>query len=323
MDVRILLHPGPHKTATTSLQESLRTTFPAPRHGEPWYPPPPQGTGPGHALLCSELLGIFGKKRCQDRLAPILDEAEAAGVDPLILSAEDFAWAVPRQIDELTASFTGHQVDLLFTLTPFGRRAVSWWMESLFHGSTDDLETALPSILSGPGFAPDFIPALCRAFPGGRHCLIVVHPGGDPRALPREFSRATGLPPLGPDGGTPALTLNPSTGVLEAEAVLAMNRFLGKEVAQGASPAASPSWRRILRDFFSRPAWKAHAPVVPARFPEASLPLLEDITRGFLAAVADARDRGVLTVHGELASLDDGAGMRSGPKAAREPPSGE
>ena len=78
--MEIVLHVGPHKTGTTTVQQFLHDNL-ADDHPQPghWYPRPDRN-GPGHARLAWQTLGSPAHRtEASDALGMLVDRAAAAG----------------------------------------------------------------------------------------------------------------------------------------------------------------------------------------------------------------------------------------------------
>src|SRR3712207_3111321 len=118
--MKIVLHVGPHKTGTTSLQYYLRQRYGHELSREcaaVWYPLPVVG-GPGHSALAKDLLAHEGQQ-----LRKLIDTAKGRRVGKLILSSEDFAYAHRGSLPKLRRVFAGENLTLIVTLNSPIRRA--------------------------------------------------------------------------------------------------------------------------------------------------------------------------------------------------------
>ena len=80
--LRLILHIGPHKTGTTSLQQALLNRYGAEEPAAIWYPIP-QRPGPGHAILAAEIINDG-----QPSLSSAIRAASQGNCDTLIVSSE-------------------------------------------------------------------------------------------------------------------------------------------------------------------------------------------------------------------------------------------
>src|SRR4029077_13136211 len=98
--LKLVLHVGPHKTGTTSLQKALLK-----QHGSEvpqaiWYPLPAD-FGPGHALAVSKMLGRAGQPR-SPAFRQLVEQAEkTSACRCLILSSENLADTFKNHIEIL------------------------------------------------------------------------------------------------------------------------------------------------------------------------------------------------------------------------------
>ena len=96
--LKLVLHVGPHKTGTTSLQNALLTQYGSQIPQRVWYPKPIQ-FGPGHAEVAWSVLGRKGYAGRRPAIRQLIEEATRCGCTRLILSAEDFASAYHDEDD--------------------------------------------------------------------------------------------------------------------------------------------------------------------------------------------------------------------------------
>lgn len=175
--MKVFLHIGPHKTATTSLQWSLRKRF---EDGDAsyYYPPTPQN-GPGHAELGWDFLGLHGREPDASVLFHEIDGAVEAGFESIVFSSEVFSRAGTS--DEGFARFApiaeAHDCELILTLTPLVDRIIPELQECIKQGESlqfYDLGELVGLLNRRPGLRADFVSSAIRAIQPS--CASVIFP---------------------------------------------------------------------------------------------------------------------------------------------------
>ena len=154
--MRCILHIGPHKTGTTSIQTALAGKFGS--GSEIVYPE--SGPGPGHARIAWESLGLNSNVEDPEKLVQIASEYSDKGASTLILSSEEFSkglFGECRSIKNLANRF---DVELVVTLTPLSDRVVSLLFERIKHKETFrvfDTAQLITLCSTSPGLRGDFV----------------------------------------------------------------------------------------------------------------------------------------------------------------------
>lgn len=258
--MEIVLHIGPHKTGTTSVQKFLKKHTRKTKK-QFYYPPIPDGHGPGHALLAWHTLGVRTDIQPVAPLADVISEAAGKGVRQLVLSAEDFSIAFFTGMDKLAKALERHPVHLICTFTPVARRVLSIWQEEVKHGALYP-SSDIPSFAAN---SPTLQPALARKFTEAlnpsRVSLILAY-SSDPAALLKVVGDIIGLD-VPPD---PAMApANVSMGTIEIETLRAFNAITHQ---QGVDPATTKAMRDYLMQLFLSEMWNQSFGKVPLRFPD-------------------------------------------------------
>src|SRR3990172_4297718 len=94
--LKLVLHVGPHKTGTTSLQKALLSQYGSATPQTIWYPQP-EAHGPGHALAVWTMLGRKGHAQAP-AIGQLIERAEQSDCDVLVLSSEGLAATYPKAI---------------------------------------------------------------------------------------------------------------------------------------------------------------------------------------------------------------------------------
>ena len=84
--LKLVLHVGPHKTGTTSLQKALLSQYGSATPQKIWYPRP-DASGPGHALAVWKMLGRKGQVQAP-AIRQLIERAEDSDCEVLVLSSE-------------------------------------------------------------------------------------------------------------------------------------------------------------------------------------------------------------------------------------------
>lgn len=295
---RLVLHIGPHKTGTTSLQHALLKQYGSRRPRRIWYPLP-SASGPGHAAIARALLGRQTPLP-QPTVLELLEQARGRDCELVVLSSEDFSFAYPSQMDSFSSQLTDATSQVVVTLSPIGRRAVSMWQERVKHQRPERLEDAGDLILKSSLLSADLVPSFAKAFPKARISVIVAN-RREPAALFRFFTEATGIPLSRPRRSAEQLA-NQSLGAIEAEVLRAFNAGIA---GTGMPDRKYQQARRMLRSLFASEAWKAAVPSLPLQPPEAWAGQLRSRCGQTIASLRELAAAGRIMVFGELDSLDD------------------
>ena len=150
-----LVHIGPHKTGTTSLQAALWRGRPAMleqgvRHIGP-------SRNPSNAVR-----SVTGQSSpyADDTPPPIrhwrslVKEVNAAHDPRLVISSEFFAWAKPDVIRRVVDDLGGDRVHIAVTLRSLGRVMPSMWQQNIQSGAVGELDAWLRGLLERPPDKP-------------------------------------------------------------------------------------------------------------------------------------------------------------------------
>lgn len=188
MRPRVILHVGPHKTGTTSIQFALMA-------GDSFAYPPPGMFGPGHAHIAWRALGINGFPAEAGLLVDLVQAANSPG--PVVFSSEEFSKAfvlgsTPESIERLTEEFP---VELVITLTPLADRLMSEAQELIKHRACLDLASVadlLEVLNSQPGLSPNFLSRFVNMAKWSKIHFVVVNKQ-NPNFLIGAFSEIIGV----------------------------------------------------------------------------------------------------------------------------------
>ena len=299
--LKLVLHVGPHKTGTTSLQWALYKQYAARGPRKLWYPTP-LSKPPGHAVAAHASLGFGGT---QPLLQDWIDEAQASVCETLIVSAEALCAAYPDKIGMLASQLTLCDVQLVLTLSPICRRSLSLWQGKLKHRFDQPLNAAREEMLQAPGLAADLTQAFADTFASAKVSVIVVDRKA-PLDLYRHFASATGIPLEAPKESS-QLVANRSLGRIEAEMVRSFNLNLAHlDLDQDKYDAGV----KLLRRTLTSDAWQAAVPNLPLMLPE---DWLEPLAERCVATVANLRKlaaEGRIETFGDIEALNDSDAFR-------------
>jgi len=275
--MNVVLHIGPHKTGTTSLQAVLGQTFSQPMSKTIWYPVP-QKNGPGHAEIAYEIIGRTDPQRAWPLLKTVLAEAEEAGVSTLVLSSEEFSLASEKHLHMLHQFLGGHRLDVIVTLSPFKRRVVSQWQAFVRHGWVKGLDDSFADVLSkSTGLRTQFLHDFKNALKPHTTWILVPPRRATPAWLLDAFWSM--LVEVEPTLQASPLwqsdtTLNRSLGAVEATLFVLMNRSF-KRLQSLNTRANYGRFRQLFLDMFASPVWSKIIPHIPLRLNEKWTPLVE------------------------------------------------
>lgn len=181
--MKIKLHAGFHKTGTTTIQTLLNKHYSTPIPGKTWYPPTAH-SGPGHSdIAIQSLPSLDGTPADTGTFHNILQLALESDVESILLSSEDFSFAWPNRLGALRDLFYGHELQIIFTISPYIERAVSLWKEMVKHGYKLSLSKSWPDVLMSPGFSPNIVKDFIYTLRPKKTTLIISDHNDDPLTL--------------------------------------------------------------------------------------------------------------------------------------------
>jgi hypothetical protein len=263
--LKVILHVGPHKTGTTSIQSCLKSLFGNESPLPPTWYPPPEPRGPGHAALADSLLNYD-----TSQLKRIVQKARSAEVERLLLSSENFCRIGDDSWRKIAADcFSGCAVTLVTTQNPMGPRISSIWQESIKQGRQATFESSVERILQDPGLSTTHIPEIARAI-GASQAVVVYSRTNDPsRRLLENFLQA-----IGEDedrlSNIDMLHENRRIGMIEVELFRRLNQLLSKNGIQPNSAEFRGIRTQLLRVFWSQ-SWQSKCPQVELPVPDSLL----------------------------------------------------
>ncbi|MFG1669002.1 hypothetical protein [Streptomyces sp. Y7] len=219
-----LLHIGPHKTGTTSIQGALfAARDEMARHGVAW--PAGATRHPMEAVLAAcARTGMMGDTAPTERhWQRLLEQVRATGGRTGVISSEFFADAPDDEtIGRIVEQLGGDRVHVLVTLRPLARIMPSQWQQYVQNGLRMGYEDWLVHLLRKPPYEkpnPSFwhrhrhdrLVERWARVAGAERVTVVVVDGTDREGLMRTFEALLGLPkgllrPV-PDAANRSLTL--------------------------------------------------------------------------------------------------------------------
>ncbi len=307
-----LVHIGPHKTGTTSLQAALWNARPAMveqgvRYVGPWRNP----SNPAQA--------ITGRPSAYSEETPPMSYwhrlvgAFAGAQEPrTVVSSEFFAWAEPAVARRIAEDLDPQRLHIAVTLRPLGRILPSMWQQNVQAGRVQPWGRWLKGVLDPPGGKPpnpsfwqvhrhDRQVGMWAEILGPDRVTVVVIDEREHTFVLRAFERLLGL-----RDATLALDptlVNRSLTMSEVEAVRAFNKLFQQ--------------RELPRALYARIMRLGAAQTLKGRTPP------DDEARVLLPAWAEAP---VATIQQEMTTNIANAGVRivgdlerlSAPPAVRE-----
>jgi len=303
--MRIVLHIGPHKTGTTSIQTHLGGILHDPVAGGYWYPEPGGRLGPGHADLARACLK---ETRPVAELDQVITAAQAAGVDTLVLSSEEFAHAFPGRLNRLKNALEGYEIHLVVTINEIARRAGSIWQELVKGGAVAGLEKGIELILARePAIQPQLTRAFIDALVPHQTSVVLSHHRAPPADLLTNLCRAIGLFEAMPcaEAATRAstLVLNQSLGRTEAEILRSVNSWVRQAVG-GLSKIPYHEIRALYLNLFNTPTWRNSIPLQPITVPPAHVAEVLDRGQRELDDLKRLAGEGRARIFGDLHTVE-------------------
>jgi hypothetical protein len=229
-----LLHVGPHKTGTTSLQNALwnaRGSLRAQgvRHAG-------RGRNPSNAARAVvEQPSPYSveKPPSMRHWSDLLRDVRGAREPRVVISSEFFAWATPDAIQRIVDDLDPERLYVAVTLRALVRVMPSMWQQNVQAGTVARLEEWVDSVLSDPKrpfwtlHRHDQLIERWATVVGPERVSAVVVDDRDHGAVMRAFERLLGLTPgtLVPE----ADRANRSLTLVEAEAVRGFNLAFSAE----------------------------------------------------------------------------------------------
>ena len=296
-NLQLVLHVGPPKTGTTSLQTMLQRLYGAPTTRRIWYPTP-AAMGPGHALLAELAVGFNNEIPNPQVINHLLSQARSGDCKTLIISSENFSEIGTSAGLALRAVLEECESHLVFTLSPIARRLLSVWQEFVKHGVTTRLAESCDMIINQPGMRSDFVERLISLLNPSRATVIVTNTENSAAKIAQDFCSAIGLDPAQVPNEE-GVRLNKSLGAIELELLLQANQVL--ESRGLTFPFASI----LNRSVFETEKWRNMVPFEPVRLPVELAERCRDLAGDTIAALAKLTEDKKVALVGDIGHLKD------------------
>lgn len=329
--MRVYLHVGPHKTGTTTVQKLLKAVYgsPLPRRRarrmfggqreSVWYPSKEEwlgnaGAGHGGIARCfNGRLPSYDPRRGRDELKGVVETAGAAGVEKLLISSEDFAFATDDGIGDIRAALGDAPVRLIFSASPFKRRFVSLWAASVIFGNTRPIEQSQSLLDTAPTFSAQLYRRFVEGIKPASAAMVIADPEAPGRNLLKDFFAACDLDwNDGFETRIAGLMQNPSIGANEARMISLFNEIYRKSLGEDPekegrpAPFAHPDYvnaRLALQRLFQGAEWKAAVSRKRTEFPESLLEPVRERAKAIFAEIDDLFLGGPFDAFGDPACL--------------------
>jgi hypothetical protein len=248
-----LLHVGPHKTGTATLQGAFHAGRGELRgHGVRYAGRTRQAIEAAHAITSLAWQNAAGRTPSLRAWRALVREVEGAREPRVVISSESFSNATAAQARRIAADLDPSRLHVVVTTRPIARVLPSRWQQSVQDGITSSFETWLRGVLESPqveetGFwrcqRHDQLASRWVEVLGPERVTVVVVDDAEHRFVLDVFEALLDLPAgtLRAQGG---LT-NRSLTLPEVEAIRAFNLAF---VAAGLGSAlASPLHGRVMR----------------------------------------------------------------------------
>jgi hypothetical protein len=314
---RLVLHIGPHKTATSLLQAAFASNGDGLADGGVVYGAAGRHGDGHHELAWTMFDGEHGQQvLAQGRPPATWDDVttELGSLDAeerLLLSSEDFCFFEDRELRLLAAAVAGLQLEVLVGVRDPVAAIPSMWQESVKWGEQWSLDDASETLSRDPEI--ELLPLIDRwrrHVPQARIRAFVVPAGGSRTDLLRATASALGVPPDALAGATvPPEAGNSSLPWVHVEAL----RAISIAIDPAGGRAGLPRRQEVLRPLaFVDPGGRADRP----RLGPGQLERALAVRGKLLAGLAD-RD---IDLAGDPAALStpEDPGRRPAPPEAAE-----
>jgi hypothetical protein len=199
-----LLHIGPHKTGTTSLQSAFHARRrEAAAQGVHYAGPNRQPMQAAHAITGKPSPYADGKTPPRSRWRDLVREVQGAGDKRVVISSEGFADADDDGIRTVIEDLGGERVHVVITLRPLASILPSQWQQYVQGGLTLDYDAWLDAMFNKPRgtVSPSFwvrhrhdeLVRRWAAAAGASNVTVVVADDADRDRQLRLFEQLTGL----------------------------------------------------------------------------------------------------------------------------------
>ena len=318
--LKLVMHVGPHKTGTTSLQKALLKQYGSETPQPIWFPIPAERRfGTGHAVAAWKMLGRHGQPclpgdagsgpavavwemlgRGQPRSQLVEQAEKTSACRCLILSSEIFEHSFESNMEFLIEETLGTDMHIIVTLSSVGRRGVSMWQEMVKHRSLLSLDDARDVVLQFPGFSPLYVRFFADHFPEAKVSVVIADRKA-PESLFKLFGEATGIP-LATPGTAKELVANRSLGLIETKILSSFNAGVKNTSLTDENYKKA---RQLLGKQLRSDEWRAVVPMIPIAPPEDWVSPLRERCIATVADLKELEAQGRIAIFGDLESLDD------------------
>lgn len=233
-----VLHIGPHKTGTTTVQFAFHAARPALAAQRVFYPGP--NSQPMFAVYAvTGRLPVYLKEAPVRRWQTLIASLDRSPADRAVISSEGFCDAEDDAIRRIADDIGPDRIHVVVTLRPLGALLASQWQQSVQDGRTLDYESWLQRVFREPGSTTaqafwhrhrhDRLVERWARVVGPDRTTVVVVDERDHEAVLRVFEGFVGLAPGTLQAGHSRT--NRSLTRSEIELVRAMNEsFLAADV---------------------------------------------------------------------------------------------
>jgi hypothetical protein len=300
--MKILLHPGLHKTGTTSIQRFLRDAFGSEEPARIWYPMTPI-LSPGHASLPKALRTEETREAGLATLRNYVERAAAHGTETLIISAEDISRVKSPVLAQMRECMAGHHLQLIVPLTSYKARAVSQWQEGVKHHEKRAMHNV--AVLKTSKYEPLVVSRLMAALGPDESIAIIGDKSYAPEWLIRTFLQAGDLQRHLKKAEADlnySIEVNRSFGLIEIEVIRHVNICLRSLRKRGIELDRKYVKRRIAQVVTSKD-WKQRVPKIKLQCPDSWIEELRAQAAQARNDLEELNKSGRLRIIGELDSL--------------------
>lgn len=331
---KVVVHVGPHKTGTTSLQYFLANTLPQ-RLDEPSEDAKPNKFSLHRVFVkpkrrafyprdefCSE--GDFGQNKLASFLCSRFEGfnpqvglskvKEVVGSMPnfstLIFSAENLCYLSEGEASSFRAALGNAECSLVFTLSPFGRRFTSYYSTMVAFGYSGLLEDFMPIFSKHPGTQPEMFRRLINGLQPSKTSILISSASSSPETLLQDFLRVVGIAwpkNISPDVVSPK---NTSLSEFELEILRSINGKVSNVVDfDFFAPRRTPAFddyvivRNRLSELMRSQSWRNIVSSRKSELPSNVRPLLDQIIGLTILEIEKLCQESDVDVIGSLDSL--------------------
>lgn len=314
--MQTFFHIGPAKTGTSSVQFVLKQRYGADAPQPVWYPLRDfVGGTAGQNRLAGrfrQLPHLYAPQEGLELIRQVVSEALSAGVERLLVSAENFSFASPEDMQKIRAEFPADGFHLIITANPLAKRLVSQWSTKLLNGYQGRVEDAIELLPELPGLSPDYYSNAISSLSPDTTTLICIPTGAPPEELLQTYLSVCGLEgePLSEREAQPK---NISLDYFQSELMIRFSELF-EESAQSQPDLTEsvvplfqrPEYQNLRKQvikLFRNPAWTEGMAFRRVEFPESARPAMRSLAERQRADIRELTDAGKLKVIGDTDAL--------------------